>query len=95
MVKNSFDKAWDFVWHELFCEQTNTFYDYKSSRDADGLYRHLPNSKEILASIENKVGTDDVKVSGYENNKKTDAGNYTAKATELSGEKAKNYIFLL
>ena len=56
MVKNSFDKAWDFVWRELFCEQTNTFYDYKSSRDADGLYRHLPNSKEILASIPNPCG---------------------------------------
>lgn len=52
-MKNNFDKAWEFAWNELFCEKTNTFYDYKSSLDKDGLYRHLPNAREVLAHVPN------------------------------------------
>ena len=52
-MNKTFDKAWDFVWNELYNPETHTFYDYKSSRDKDGTFRHLPTPAEILASVPN------------------------------------------
>lgn len=44
------------------------------------------NEKEIIATITNKVGNDVVEINAYVDNKKTNAGTYTAKATGVSND---------
>ncbi len=44
------------------------------------------NEKEIIATITNKVGNDVVEINAYVDNKKTNAGTYTAKATDVSND---------
>lgn len=53
---------------------------------SDNTFTYDGKEKEITANIANKVGNDDVSVSSYENNKKTNANTYIAKALGVSNE---------
>lgn len=55
-MKESIDKAWDFVWNRLFCEKTKLFYDYLVSDDADAAISHLPSPEIIKLQAPNPCG---------------------------------------
>ena len=48
--------AWDFILTKLFHSATNQIYDYRTSEDVDGAFRHLPTPEEIAQSIPNPCG---------------------------------------
>ena len=60
---------------------------------AGGPYTYDGASKSVSAAVVKAVATDDVKPLGYEGDRATDAGDYTARVTGLTGESAKNYSY--
>ncbi len=49
-------QAWDFVFERLMHPATNQIYDYRTSEEPDGAWRHLATPAEIAASIPNPCG---------------------------------------
>ncbi len=49
-------QAWDFVFERLVHPATNQIYDYRTSEEPDGAWRHLATPAEIAASIPNPCG---------------------------------------
>ncbi len=49
-------QAWDFVFERLVHPATNQIYDYRTSEEPDGAWRHLASPDEIAASIPNPCG---------------------------------------
>ncbi len=56
MIKQHIDNAWEFVFGKMFSPKTKIFYDYRSSEDADGAFRHLPTRDEVERSYPNPCG---------------------------------------
>ena len=56
MLDNKINEAWDFVWEKLFWDETNLFYDYRTSLEQDGVIRSLPSPEEIALDIPNPCG---------------------------------------
>ena len=55
-MKKRIDKAWNFVFDKLVHPNTNQIYDYRSSEDGDGAFRHLPTPEEMAKCIPNPCG---------------------------------------
>ena len=49
-------QAWDFVFERLVHPATNQIYDYRTSEEPDGAWRHLATPAEIAASVPNPCG---------------------------------------
>ena len=49
-------QAWDFVFEKLVHPATNQIYDYRTSEEPDGAWRHLATPAEIAACIPNPCG---------------------------------------
>lgn len=55
-MEKRIDKAWNFIFDKLVHPNTNQIYDYRSSEDADGAFRHLPTPEEMAKCIPNPCG---------------------------------------
>jgi hypothetical protein len=55
-MEKRIETAWNFIFDKLVHPNTNQIYDYRSSEDADGAFRHLPTSEEMKACIPNPCG---------------------------------------
>ncbi|MBN2711924.1 MAG: hypothetical protein JXR97_05730 [Planctomycetes bacterium] len=55
-IAEKMDRAWDYIWEELFCEKTNLFYDYITSSSHDKRFDHLPHPDEIALQFPNPCG---------------------------------------
>ena len=55
-MEKRIDTAWDFIFDKLVHPNTNQIYDYRTSEDADGSFRHLPTPNEIKKCIPNPCG---------------------------------------
>ena len=55
-MEKRINTAWRFVFDKLVHPNTNQIYDYRSSEDVDGTFRHLPTSEEMAKCIPNPCG---------------------------------------
>jgi len=55
-AEKNIQAGWDFIFDKLWCEKTKLIYDYRTSEDADGAFRHLPTKEEIEKSYPNPCG---------------------------------------
>jgi hypothetical protein len=55
-MEKRIDTAWDFIFDKLVHPNTNQIYDYRTSEDADGTFRHLPTPEEMKKCIPNPCG---------------------------------------
>lgn len=55
-MKNKINTAWSFIFDKLVHPNTNQIYDYRTSEDADGPFRHLPTPEEMEKCIPNPCG---------------------------------------
>lgn len=56
MIEKKIGQAWDFVFERLLHPATNQIYDYRTSEEPDGAWRHLATPAEIAASTPNPCG---------------------------------------
>lgn len=47
---------WDYIQEQLFCPETNLFYDYITDREPSRRFRHLPTPAEIARQFPNPCG---------------------------------------
>ena len=50
-MEKRIDTAWNFIFDKLVHPNTNQIYDYRSSEEADGAFRHLPTPEEMANEI--------------------------------------------
>ncbi len=55
-MENRIETAWNFIFDTLVHPNTNQIYDYRTSEDADGAFRHLPTPEEMKKCIPNPCG---------------------------------------
>lgn len=55
-MEKRIDIAWNFIFDKLVHPATNQIYDYRTSEDKDGAFRHLPTPAEMKACIPNPCG---------------------------------------
>jgi hypothetical protein len=55
-MEKKIDTAWDFIFNKLVHPNTNQIYDYRTSEDTDGAFRHLPTPEEMKKCIPNPCG---------------------------------------
>ncbi len=94
IVDAKIQDAWDFVFTKLVHPATNQIYDFRTSEDDDGAFRHLPTPEEIAACIPNpcgwKSGMEDSDING---GIMLDAAIYRYEAE--GDESVKKYIYQL
>lgn len=55
-MEKRIDIAWNFIFEKLVHPSTHQIYDYRTSEDADGAFRHLPTPEEMNKCIPNPCG---------------------------------------
>jgi hypothetical protein len=55
-MEKRIDTAWNFIFDKLVHPATNQIYDYRTSEEADGAFRHLPTPEEMARCIPNPCG---------------------------------------
>lgn len=55
-MTDSIQKAWNYLWSNLFYEKTSLFYDYRVSQEKDGLISTLPCPEMVRRQIPNPCG---------------------------------------
>ena len=55
-LHSKMDDAWRYIWSGLFCQKTGLFYDYRTSRNSEHPFDHLPTPDEIAVQFPNPGG---------------------------------------
>ena len=50
------EKIRDYIWNNLYCDKTNLFYDFRTSKEKDSNISSLPMPEMIVAQVPNPCG---------------------------------------